>query len=156
EFESYKWHTDPPDPQAESTFTASKPDRSKKDKESNNILFMWHKKLISLRQQPALRNTNKNDLRVYLTGNPGFILHRRSEDETQQILAFFNFSDVEIEFHVPSLAERWTKILDSSDNEWTISSKKKQNKISSSTEIIPPQTISIKGCNVVVYGSRKA
>ncbi|HEX3007836.1 MAG TPA: malto-oligosyltrehalose trehalohydrolase, partial [Bacteroidales bacterium] len=46
EFESYKWHTDPPDPQAESTFTASKPDRSKKDKESNNILFMWHKKLI--------------------------------------------------------------------------------------------------------------
>jgi maltooligosyltrehalose trehalohydrolase len=154
EFESYKWHTDPPDPQDENTFTASKPDRSKKDNESNKILLRWHKKLISLRQLPALRNTNKNDLRVYLNGSPGFILHRRSEDEAQHVLAFFNFSNDEVEFRVPSLAAKWSKLLDASDNEWTISSKKKQSGVSSPQEIKPSQTIVIKGCNVVVYSSK--
>jgi hypothetical protein len=81
-------------------------------------------------------------------------LHRRSEDEAQHVLAFFNFSNDEVEFRVPSLAAKWSKLLDASDNEWTISSKKKQSGVSSPQEIKPSQTIVIKGCNVVVYSSK--
>ena len=60
EFESYKWQSEPPDPQLEKTFNSSRIHWEKRSRKPYKILLEWHKMLISLRQNlSALQNFNK-------------------------------------------------------------------------------------------------
>lgn len=151
EFADYKWKTEPPDPQAESTFRDSKLNWQKRYNGKYKTLLEWNKKLISLRNTlPALENTDKNYLRVYLNQQTGFILHRKSEDESQQVICFFNYSDKKSEFNVPFIGQLWFKVLDSKESIWNEDPKKESHN-SSPLKIKSGQSISISGCCIVVY-----
>jgi maltooligosyltrehalose trehalohydrolase len=120
EFENYKWDVEPPDPQAEKTFIDSKLSWTKKHTGKHLEILEWHKQLIELRtSHPALRNFNKNDVRAYVIGQDGLVLHRVGENGLQHLFCMFNFSEKEIAFQLPKVANAWTKILSSkagSDN----------------------------------------
>ncbi len=151
EFESYKWKEEPPDPQDKSTFNKSKIDRNKRLTGKHRIMLEWTKKLISIRRSyNALQNTEKNDLRIYLNHEMGFILHRKSENEDEHLLFFFNFSDSAITFNVPSQSDEWIKILDSKDSRWTYEEQDSDN-FSSPDEIKAIDELTTYPCSVVVY-----
>lgn len=119
EFESFNWEAEPPDPQEVSTFNDSRPDLAKRKSGKYNILFEWNRKLIfPRRSDQALRNTNKNDLRIYLIQDQGFLLHRKSENEGRHLLCFFNLSESPMTAQVPSYFKTWKKILDSKEKIW--------------------------------------
>jgi maltooligosyltrehalose trehalohydrolase len=114
EFENYKWSAEPPDPQDEETFNASKLRWTKKSEGKHREILEWHKQLITLRQShPVLRNFNKNDIRAYVIGQEGIVLHRDDENGLQQLLCVFNFSEKPVEARLPKVANGWKKILDS-------------------------------------------
>ena len=150
EFRSY-WNEEPPDPQDESTFNKSKIDWRKRFTGKHKIMLEWTKKLISLRRSyNALQNIHKNDLRIYLNHEMGFIIHRKSEEEDQHILCFINLSDDRIAFNVPSHSNDWVKILDSKDSRWT-DEKQEYNFFSLPDEIKAYEELTTFPCSVVVY-----
>jgi maltooligosyltrehalose trehalohydrolase len=154
EFADYKWKIEPPDPQSESTFEESKINWQQRNQGKHKVLLEWTRTLISLRKTSlALQNTDKNYLRVYLRQDSAFILHRKSKDEQHQILCFFNLSNENIEFVVPSVAKTWTKILDSKDGIWTENHEKGNDKFSSPQKIKAAQNITTYGCSIVVYSN---
>jgi maltooligosyltrehalose trehalohydrolase len=152
EFETFKWHVDPPDPQDEKTFNISKINWKKRFSGNHRILLEWNKKLISMRRSfKALQNTHKNDVRVYLSHELGYILHRKSANEDQNILCFFNFSDEELTFNIPSCSERWQKILDSGETKWNSVEQIGIWNFQTPDEIRAKQIITTYPCSVVVY-----
>jgi maltooligosyltrehalose trehalohydrolase len=152
EFESFKWITEPPDPQDEKTFIMSKISWKKRFTGNNRILLDWNKKLISMRKSfPALQNSLKNDVRVYLDHDGGFILHRKSSNEEQHLLCFFNFSDEEITFNIPAHSEVWQKILDSREAKWNPETREPLKNLASPDDITGRDTITTYPCSVVVY-----
>ena len=116
EFNDHKWEVEPPDPVDESTFSNSKINWQKRYSGSYSFILDWHRQLISLRHSlPALKNTSRNGIFVYVIDNLGFILLRRSEDEKEHILCFFNLSEEKKTFIIPTQSGSWIKILDSGD-----------------------------------------
>lgn len=144
EFEEYKWQSEPPDPQDESTFINSKIDRSKRFSDKYRTIYDWNKKLIRLRQtSQALKNINKDGLFIYINHNQGFILLRKNEDGNDCLLSFFNFSKEEITFQVPSYSGSWYKILDSSE------------KNLSPAEIMDKNNLTTHAGSVIVYNNKR-
>lgn len=114
EFEHEQWAQEPPDPQSEETFNRCKLDWRKRDEGKHKVLLQWYKDLIGLRKtNPALKNFNKNDVRVYIVSPQAYVLHRRSADEQDHILALINLSEYETSFTMPSFAETWQPLLSS-------------------------------------------
>lgn len=154
EFAGYKWKTDPPDPQAESTFKESKIDWNRRNSGKHKLLLDWNKELIRLRKEnPALRSTDKNDLKVFPVNNKGLILHRRSSYEQHYLICFMNFGDDETTFSIPSLFSEWYKILGSTDAKWHENPKRGNNSV---PDIIKAgNSLTINGCNIVVYSNKQ-
>lgn len=125
EFKDFNWAADPPDPQAEETFTNSKLQWSKRDEGKYGIIHAWHKALIRLRKQPALQTFKKNNIRAYVLENKGLVLHRRSEDELQYLICFLNFSTEAISYTLPGTTGSWISLLDSNDSQWQFGDDKK-------------------------------
>lgn len=116
EFEQYKWDAEPPNPQDEDTFNRSKIDRNKRTTGKHKVMLDWHKVLIELRRtELALQNFDKNEVRVHVLNQTGFVMHRISADQEEHLLCLFNLSKIEASFCFPNAKGRWTKILDSSD-----------------------------------------
>ncbi len=152
EFEAYKWQSEPPDPQNESTFIKSKPDIRKKESGRYRILFEWNRKLISIRKtDPALQNTNKNYVRVILNKDNSFLLHRESKDERSHLLCFFNLSENNTTFYLPAFSDIWIRILDSRENKWN--DVRKSSGVSP-MEINAGDSLNISGLSVVVYTNK--
>ncbi len=142
EFASFKWNTEPPDPQAQSTFDQSRIDWRKRYSGKHKALLEWNKNLISLRKEhPALGSTDKNDLKVYIYGK-GLILHRRSSDERHHLICMMNFDNEENTFLIPGLFPEWFKVPGVSGNSFP-------EKIKGGENII------INGCNIVVYSNKQ-
>ena len=135
EFKNFNWNADPPDPQSEKTFNDCKLKWENRNKDHHAIIHNWYKTLIRLRNQPALQTFKKNNIRVYVLENKGLVLHRRSEDETQYILCFLNFSSGAISYTLPGDADSWKTMLDSNDPQWQTKDKKQ----------LEPHSISEKG-----------
>lgn len=154
EFAGYKWNAEPPDPQAESTFNESKIDWNRRNSGKHKLLLDWNKELIRLRKEnPALRSTDKNDLKAYPVNNKGLILHRRSSNELQHLICFMNFDDDETTFSIPSLFPEWYKILSSADTRWHEKPKNENNCV---PEVIKAGgNLTINGCNIVVYSNKQ-
>lgn len=153
EFEAYKWDVRPPDPQDESTFVNSRIDWLKRLSGNYRTLLEWNRKLISLRKtDPALKNTSKDGLFVYINNELSIILHRKSEDEQKHLLCFFNFSEYMINFHVPSYSSSWIKIIDSRDAEWK-DEKKRDSEDVPSPDKLTTDKLTINPCSVVIYGN---
>jgi maltooligosyltrehalose trehalohydrolase len=99
----------------ESTFFKSKINWQKRYSGHYNVLLYWHRQLISLRSRPALKNTSRNGIFVYVVDSLGYILLRRSEDEKEHVLCFFNLSEEKKTFKISAQSLSWIKILDSGD-----------------------------------------
>lgn len=144
EFEEYKWQSEPPDPQDESTFNNSKINRSKRFSGKYGTIFDWNKKLIRLHQtSQALKNINKDGLFIYINHNQGFIIHRKNEEGNDHLLCFFNFSKEELTFQVPTYSGSWYKILDSSENNF------------SPAEIMDNDYLTTHSGSVIVYSNKR-
>jgi maltooligosyltrehalose trehalohydrolase len=152
EFEAYKWDVEPPDPQDESTFNKSKISWHKRYTGSHRILLEWNKALLDLRRsEPALMNTGKNGITVYITGQRTFALLRKSEDEKNAICCFFNLSVKDFDFFMPSGKGSWVKLLDSAEERWT-----DVNEIGSASpaEITSSESLKAPAWSVLIYSNR--
>jgi maltooligosyltrehalose trehalohydrolase len=153
EFEAYKWEVEPPDPQDESTFNRSRINWNKRYTGSHRILLEWNKALVELRRsEPALMNGDKNGITVYITGKKTFALLRKSEDEKNAIICFFNMSAKDSDFFMPSMEGSWVKLLDSADDRWT-----DVNEINSASpaELASSETLKAPAWSVLIYSNRK-
>lgn len=152
EFAGYRWQVEPPDPQAEKTFTRSKIDLHKQNTGKYRIIAEWHKELIRMRKTlPELQNTSKNDIRAFPNRDTGLLLWRRSEDEKHHLLCFLNFSENEEDFFIPAFAENWNKILDSEDMLWQEYPSDSRKNNTAPARRKAGQMVAIKGCSIVVY-----
>ncbi|MEI6949563.1 malto-oligosyltrehalose trehalohydrolase [Paraflavisolibacter sp. H34] len=149
EFESFQWNTEPPDPQAEKTFNASKIHWQQRKEGKHAVALRWHQKLIGLRRsQPVLRNFNKNDVRVNVLGRQGFELHRQAEGGREHLFCLFNLSAKELSYAVPEGFTGWTRLLDSKEAEWTLNGKAEG---SLPQELKGGENLRLSPCSVVVY-----
>jgi maltooligosyltrehalose trehalohydrolase len=114
EFSTFEWAGEIPDPQAESTFDASRLDHSRKQFEPHRTMLRFYKRLICFRRE-------------YLSGPGGNWEIREFDDRVigaaltrgPSALSFlYNFAGqaANVDFGQPG--ERWQLGLDSSDSEW--------------------------------------
>lgn len=118
EFAAFGWQSDPPDPQAEETFLASKLRRGLRHEPRHRALREFYRELIRLRKsQPALSFLSKESMEVrLLEGEQVIFLRRWRKDE--EIFAVFNFSKAQSLCSVPASSGAWLRLLDSSESRW--------------------------------------
>ena len=118
EFAAFGWRGDPPDPQAESTFLASKLDHRLKEREPHRTLWCFYQHLLQLRRvSHALRELSCDHCTV--TGFEPMkclVVHRWFEQDG--VLLFFNFSDVLQIISLEAPAGDWCRWIDSADKTW--------------------------------------
>lgn len=118
EFQSFKWHEDPPDPQSPHTFMKSKLRRNERTDDSNVILRNLYRELIRLRKvTPSLFNLDKRYTSVWNIRDKGLIFIRRWNNNDQS-LTVFNFNKKETKIDDLSDFMGWKLMLDSSDTIW--------------------------------------
>jgi maltooligosyltrehalose trehalohydrolase len=118
EFQSFKWHREPPDPQSMETFLACRLAWEKRSHGKHNILLNFYKQLIHLKKTlPALRCADRT-------------IQRSTADEEHKLITFerctggswifiimnFNRNPAQTCIDVPE--GTWNKLLDSADTTW--------------------------------------
>ena len=90
EFAAFRWRGTPPDPFAEETFAASRPDWDKLSRPQHAAMLAWYKALLALRAgSPALSETRRRLTRVWaLDGAGALAMERRGADG--RYLCLFN------------------------------------------------------------------
>ena len=149
EFKDSGFNTEPPDAQDEKTFQDSVIQWEKRNQGKYRIMLEWHKELIRMRQTlPALKNFEKKNISAEPLNEDGLMLIRRSGSE--QLIAFFNFSENELSYTIPASTANAKKILDSKEKKWI---ENETEEIISPEEIKPNQTFSLQPLSVAVYYS---
>lgn len=111
EFAHEKWEGVTIDPASPATFEDSKLNWQKRSNEQNAQLHDWMKMLIRLRKEnAALRNFNKNDVRINIVEEGCFTLHRTCETGNEQLMAIFNLSGKPVQLHHAVPDSSWTKL----------------------------------------------
>lgn len=112
EFEYFKWKGTVPDPQSEDTYNQSK----LQWKISDNILFEYYKKMISLRKEGAFKAFSNAGIKTDIDEEKKLLtIHSGNED---QLLAVLNFSKSTQNVTLPSGESSWQKLMASSDQCW--------------------------------------
>lgn len=151
EFESYRWKTDPPDPQDESTFLKSKISWEKRYSGKHRLLLDWNRELIGIRKNhPAMKNTRKDGIFVYIEGVSVFFFVRTSDDGRSQIVCILNFSGSKAKVTAPSGSPGWRKILDSTEPRW---SQDEKTAVPAPGELKAEQQITMEEWSVIVYSN---
>ncbi len=149
EFKEFKWKGDPIDPQAESTFVASKLDWSKPGTGHHAILFAFYKRLLQLRGTLSTLNwPQKDGLEVTALRKKNILAVVRQNDQ-HSTLGIFNFSEHEQRVDAASLSpsQNAIKIFDSADTVWNGPSALAPNTIA--------DEISIPSHSMVIYHGEK-
>jgi maltooligosyltrehalose trehalohydrolase len=105
EFKDSGFNTEPPDAQGEETFRAS--------------IIQWEKRSEGkhkIQSLPALKNSEKRNLTAEALGEDALILTRNSGND--QLIAFLNFSEKELDYKIPATITNAKKILDSKEKRW--------------------------------------
>lgn len=114
----------PPDPQEEQTFRDSILHWEERTQGKHDLIRRWYKTLIGLRREiPLLQNYCKNDIRVQVIDESGFVLFRQNDSGQEHLMAVLNLSGEDISFTVPAMEQTWNKILDSKEEQWLESSQ---------------------------------
>ena len=133
EFAAFNAQGEPPDPQAESTFLSSKLDHSLADSGKNRSLFDFHAELIRLRKEmSALQQSTKFEVKAC---GPHECLSMHCENDTEELLAFFNFNKFRSRVTLPTSGKEWHKVLDSADGLWLGSGTEVPEKLGSGNQI---------------------
>jgi maltooligosyltrehalose trehalohydrolase len=118
EFARFNWKAEPPDPQAETTFLASKLRHNASMEGNHRILLEFYRTLIALRTgSPALASLDKGSMDVTAVEDENVILVRRWR-ESEQIAVVYNFNSAMVACPLRIPAGRWRRVLDSSDSTW--------------------------------------
>lgn len=113
EFESFEWKGEIPDPQDPATFEHSKVNIKLRFENKHSQLFKCYKDMIAIRKEhPALRNYNRQHLKVETLGDKVLTIERRKpESEIVIILLSFNEKEAVIRKKFPK--GEWSLIFDS-------------------------------------------
>ncbi|CAN5128169.1 malto-oligosyltrehalose trehalohydrolase [soil metagenome] len=150
DFAAFIGDVDLPDPFDEATFNQSKIQWETRDKGNHQLMLEWHKTLIELRRSvPALRNMNKQEVKVTVLGQAGFVLHRQTIDGQQHLACLFNLSDDVITYELPVWVSLWNKLLDSTEKQWQ--EEGSTHRKSSPAQAKPGQAIRLAPCSITVY-----
>ena len=120
EFKHFSWEDEPPDPQSEETFRASKLDWQKRMQGHHHVLLGFYKLLIRLRREkPALSELDRSRLHVSVIPEANIITMRRWDGLNEShAYALFNFEQNDVNIAVSMPAGPWNKVIDSSDSTW--------------------------------------
>ncbi|MGH9397338.1 MAG: malto-oligosyltrehalose trehalohydrolase [Terriglobia bacterium] len=119
EFAGFNWKGEPPDPQAEGTFLASKLRLECRAQAGHRILLDFYRELIRLRKQCSpLASLSKATMEVTSFEHERIISIRRWHGQDEVVLAF-NFGNALASCSLPMPAGLWRKRLDSSDPRWS-------------------------------------
>ena len=120
EFKAFSWEGEPPDPQSEGTFRASKLDWGKRERGHHQLLLGFYKQLIRLRKEiAALSELDRSRLEVSVIPEANVITMRRWDgSNASHAYCLFNFEKNEVNIAVSMPAGLWNKVIDSSDSAW--------------------------------------
>ena len=149
EFSSFGWDGPMADPQAESTFLASRLNIDLHSRGTHKILYEFYKHLINLRKTiPALKNLSKKEMEAKgFTENKVLFVRRWYKDE--EILCFYNFNDRAISVSPAIKKGIWRKMLDSSSVEWGGTDQEIADHVMTSSHDRTP--VSLNPSSVVIY-----
>ncbi|MGE5189224.1 MAG: malto-oligosyltrehalose trehalohydrolase [Gemmatimonadota bacterium] len=118
EFAAFRWDGEPPDPQDETTFLRSRPDRALREQARHAVLEDFYRELIRLRREhPALRRGDRESMAVVAREDDrALALHRWSGGAGAW--AVFRFAPSPGGVPVTCPPGRWKKRLDSSEERW--------------------------------------
>jgi maltooligosyltrehalose trehalohydrolase len=118
EFAAFQWQGEPPDPQNEAAFLASKLNWQLRSDSQHRILVEFYRELIHLRREiPALACLSKDSLEIKgFAQRKLLFLHRWNKDN--EVVAVFNINEDRTSVRLPIPAGRWRKGLDSSEERW--------------------------------------
>jgi maltooligosyltrehalose trehalohydrolase len=115
EFEGFDWADEPPDPAGEETFQRSKLDRGMLDRPEHAGVRQLYGELLRLRrEEPALANTDRDDLDVATDEETKTLVLVRSSAE-ERAVAIFNLGEGDGEVRVEGASETLGRVLDSSE-----------------------------------------
>lgn len=118
EFEVFRWEKEPPDPQDEATFIASKLKWEKREKNRHRAMLDFYSELIRLRKDiPALSDLNKDNISVIEIEDRKIVLIERHSADNG-IYCIMNFNNQESSFSLDRFNSRAARLIDSADSKW--------------------------------------
>lgn len=118
EFKSFGWKKEVPDPQGDAVLMQSKLNWDKIEQGKYGVLRSLYKHLIQLRQKtPALATLEKNNLEAQSLEEEKILWVYRHTPENK-VFYIMNFHHQAYSFSLPIPQGNWTKILDTSDQQW--------------------------------------
>lgn len=118
EFQAFKWHGEPPDPQSPNTFRKSKLGWEKRNSDKYGVLLQFYRHMIELRKKtPAMFSLDKKNMEVSGSEQNKLIFIQKWNGSSR-IFCIMNFNPNEVEFNLPILSGRWGKLIDSSEKRW--------------------------------------
>ncbi|GAB3960962.1 malto-oligosyltrehalose trehalohydrolase [Spirosoma harenae] len=152
EFASFHSEHEAPDPQDEETFYQSKLQWDLVDQEPHQTLLRYYQTLIALRQQlPALHKLNRHQMEVIAyEDQQTIVLHRWHDDQHTLCLMNFSKESQSLSMAITGGGTKWQKLLDSSDNQWELSSESESNSAPDYYESTMAP-VSIQAESIVIY-----
>ncbi|HET7100705.1 MAG TPA: DUF3459 domain-containing protein, partial [Terriglobia bacterium] len=119
DFAAFRWKGEPPDPQSEETFLASKLRHDLAGSRSHRDLREFYAALLRLRKERrALAHLSKENMEV--TGfEPERALTVRRWLDNDEVFMVFHFGKETTRLELPLPAGTWNKLLDSAGSEWS-------------------------------------
>jgi maltooligosyltrehalose trehalohydrolase len=118
EFDSFAWHGEVPDPQAEATFLGAKLRPKLRAEGHHKILLEFYRTLIKFRKNlAALRRLDKDSMKVVAYENEKILAIERW-DGADRILLIANLNTAPQTASIEGFGGGWRKILDSADEKW--------------------------------------
>ncbi|HXM91122.1 MAG TPA: malto-oligosyltrehalose trehalohydrolase, partial [Candidatus Dormibacteraeota bacterium] len=115
EFRAFGWEGDLPDPQAESTFQASKLNRTLANEEPHRTLQCFYQMLLRLRRDWDVSRLAQISVTQLESAKTSVVIYGR---HSPQLAMLFHFGDANTQM-VPSFTTgTWKKRLDSADLKW--------------------------------------
>ncbi len=118
EFAAFGWPGEPPDPQDEATFRASRLRRHLRSRGRHRSLLRFYSELLRLRRStPALSCLSKDTLAVEGHEESGVVLVRRWSGDDEAAAAF-NLGEAPATAGLSLPQGNWRRILDSAEAQW--------------------------------------
>ncbi len=145
EFAAFHGQGEPPDPQAEETFNASKLNWNFKENDEQKALWALYKKLIHLRKtHPSFQLSTRDSLEVLSWPEKKSLgLHKFSKDSA--LLCLLNTGSETASIEIPQLKEGYHLVLNTDDKKWEGSGQEVQKQLAGS------ETVKMAPYSAIVY-----
>jgi maltooligosyltrehalose trehalohydrolase len=118
EFARFAWNGEPPDPQAESTFTSARLNRHLRERSPHRELVAYYQHLLALRRELHLQRTDRSALEVVPYHGESALLVLRPGPETASVALLLCFHPEGSGVRVPLAEGIWRVRSDSAAADW--------------------------------------